>query len=67
MQAKIFIGIILVGSGTMLGLLILSSWQFHQRLGELENFTKANEERVGAIEIWLNQNFTPRSQPEKNK
>lgn len=61
MPKQIFTYIILIIIGALIALFIFISWQFHQRLFQLENLSVQSEQKIAAIEDWLNKNFTSKN------
>jgi multisubunit Na+/H+ antiporter MnhB subunit len=57
MKQKMFTSIILVFIGVLVGLFILTSYQFHKRLSSLENFVVNNDKDISIIENFINTNL----------
>lgn len=57
MKQNIFLSIVLVGIGVLIGLFILTSYQFHGRLQALEGYVINNDKKITAIEDFINANL----------
>lgn len=57
MKQKIFTSVILVIIGVLVGLFILTSYQFHKRLSVLEKFVINNDKDIAVIENFINTNL----------
>jgi len=60
---KIFSSIILVIVGVLIGLFVVTSYQFHRRVQNAENMVLQNDQKITAIEDYLNQQTGSTQQP----
>ncbi|MFH1412631.1 MAG: hypothetical protein ABIG10_01205 [bacterium] len=57
MNQKIFSSAVLIIIGVLVGLFILTSYQFHRRVKNLEAFVINNDSKITVIENFINTNL----------
>ena len=57
MNQKIFTGLLLIIIGILVGLFVLTAYQFHQRLQNIENYVLSNDQKISQIETFINSNL----------
>jgi len=60
---KIFSSIVLVIVGVLIGLFVVTSYQFHRRVQNAENMVLQNDQKITAIEDYLNKQAGNTQQP----
>ena len=55
MTQKIFSSLVLIIIGILLGLFILTSYQFHKRIQQTEQLILDNSQKITTIENFINQ------------